>query len=231
MPLFLLLFFLKYVNMQLSLINNYEGIIMKKSLFSLVILLSGSLVKAEKTSMCAAGVTDSSTNSMSSCMTSCASDKTASNNVCPEQSCSFECDAVCDEHESNDMMPTMTTRSCETTTVDMTEMTLMQMCMMQAAANNNLEMVEKMVAAGVDVNCCDETGKTPLMCAVDMGHLEMYQYLMQKGADAFMRDNAGCSVLFYACSKTRSVDMEIDQEKICAHQEIILNLLEMGIDF
>jgi hypothetical protein len=201
---------------------------MKKSLFSLVVLLSVGTVKSEATAECG----DVSADSMNGCMTSC-SKMTSANNCCPEQTsvnkCVANADMMCDE--SCTEKAKMTTDVCEDTNLCMTEMTSMQMCMMQAAANNDVEMVQKMMTAGVDVNCCDQHGKTPLMCAVDMGHLEMYQYLMQKGADMFMRDHAGNSVLFYACSKTRSTDMEIDHQKLCAHQEIILNLLEMGVDF
>jgi hypothetical protein len=201
---------------------------MKKSLFSLVVLLSAGTLKSEATAQCG----DVSTDCMNSSMKSCP-EMTSANNCCPEQTsttkCTLEGDMMCDA--SCTEKAKMTTDGCEDTNMCMTEMTSMQMCMMQAAANNDVEMVQKMLSVGVDVNCCDEHGKTPLMCAVDMGHLEMYQYLMQKGADVFMRDHADNSVLFYACSKTRSADMEIDQEKICAHQDIILNLLEMGVDF
>ena len=201
---------------------------MKKSLFSLVVLLSVTSLKSQTTVECVDVSSDCIVGSMPSC-----AEMPTSNNSCPEQTAANECvlvgDIMCDV--SGNEKTQITTKSCETANMCMAEMTSMQMCMMQAVTNNDVEMVQKMLTAGVDVNCCDEHGKTPLMCAVDMGHLEMYQYLMQKGADVFMRDHAENSVLFYACSKTRSADMEIDHQKICSHQEIILNLLEMGVDF
>jgi hypothetical protein len=201
---------------------------MKKSLFSLVVLLSVSSLKSQTTVECVDVSADCTVGSMPSC-----AQMPSSNNSCPEQTSANACvvlgDIMCDV--SGNEKTQITTKSCEAANMSMTEMTSMQICMMQAVNNNDVEMVQKMLTAGVDVNCCDEHGKTPLMCAVDMGHLEMYQYLIQKGADVFMRDHADNSVLFYACSKTRSADMEIDHQKICSHQEIILNLLEMGVDF
>ena len=201
---------------------------MKKTLFSLVVLLSAGTLKSEATAECVEVSADCMKGSMTTCP-----EMTADDNCCPEQTSNTKCvelsDMMCDASGTEKVE--MTSKSCETVNMCMSEMTSMQMCMMQAVTNNDVEMVQKMVTAGVDVNCCDQHGKTPLMCAVDMGHLEMYQYLMQKGADVHMRDHAGNSVLFYACSKTRSADMEIDHQKLCAHQEIILNLLEMGVDF
>jgi len=205
---------------------------MKKSLFSLVILLSGNLLKAEKTTECINNSAECMTSSMTSCNSEMNLSTSLTNNCCQEQgadlsdSCNATCDITCNTTcEQTNQISSMTTNKMSP------EMVSMQMCMMQAVTNNDMKMVQELLLAGVDVNCCDEKGKTPIMCAVDMGHLEMYQYLMQKGADVFMRDKAGNSVLFYACSKTRSADMEIDHQKISDHQEIILNLLEMGIDF
>lgn len=204
---------------------------MKKSLFSLAILLSVSALKSETTVECVEVSADCTKGSMTSCP-----EMTTPNSCCPDKlttttcdvTCDVTCEMPCDVNTCDNQTATM---CCETTTMNATDMASMELCMMQAVTNNDVDMVQKMVEAGVNINCCDENGKTPLMCAVDMGHLEMYQYLMQKGADAHMRDQAGNSVLFYACSKTRSADMEIDHTKLCAHQEIILNLLEMGIDF
>ena len=206
---------------------------MKKYLFSLVFLLSANLVKAEKKAECV----NNSTECITTSITPCTSEMTVCNSSCPEKNCTTNLDVTCDPScdtkcqligcENNET----TTMCCETSTVDMTEMASMQMCMMQAVTTNDLDLVQEMVNAGVNVNCCDENGKTPLMCAVDMGHLNMYKYLISQGADVFMRDKAGNSVLFYACSKTRCCDMEIDHQKICDHQEIILSLLEIGIDF
>jgi hypothetical protein len=200
---------------------------MKKSLLSLVILLSGSSLKSEATVECG----DITPDCMNTSVTSC-HDMTTSNSCCPEQLTTAKCDIVCEmPNEVAACEKQATVMSFDTPTMDTNDMASMQLCMMQAVTNNDVDMVQKMVEAGVNINCCDENGKTPLMCAVDMGHLEMYQYLMQKGADAHMRDHSGNSVLSYACSKTRSTDMEIDHKKLYQHQEIILNLLEMGVDF
>ena len=197
---------------------------MKKSFFSLIVLLSGSLLKAEKNNECIGMGSDCVNNSM---VEMCVSNSPTKNEC--QDNCEIACDITCDL--TSDQTNQMKNMNCATSNMNPTEMDSTQMCMMQAVTTNDMDLVQKMVNAGVDVNCCDENGKTPLMCAVDMGHLNMYQYLISQGADVFMRDKAGNSVLFYACSKTRSCDMEIDHQKICDHQEIILSLLESGIDF
>jgi len=56
-----------------------------------------------------------------------------------------------------------------------------------ATRNGDLEAVELLVAAGVDVNRHGTRGFTPLHCAAERGLLEIVDYLLAHGADPFAR--------------------------------------------
>ena len=53
----------------------------------------------------------------------------------------------------------------------------------RAVSEKNWEMVKFFIANGVDVNCCDDDGDTPICVAVMSGKLKMCQYLIEHGAD------------------------------------------------
>ncbi len=54
--------------------------------------------------------------------------------------------------------------------------------LIEAVLARNIEAIQELVAAGADLNVCDEEGRTPLMLAAEAGHREIYYYLLSKGA-------------------------------------------------
>ena len=65
-----------------------------------------------------------------------------------------------------------------------------------AAKAGDAEQVERLIAAGVDVNEKDIADKTPLHWAVDAGHMSVVQVLVAKGANVDARDFANWSGIF-----------------------------------
>jgi len=53
-----------------------------------------------------------------------------------------------------------------------------QTALMLAASHGRSDMVELLVAAGADVNACDEDGSTALMCACEHGYIDIVQMLL-----------------------------------------------------
>ena len=70
----------------------------------------------------------------------------------------------------------------------------------QAAEDGNIEAVKQHLAAGTDVNLKnqDDYGLTPLQYAVGLGHKEIAELLIAKGADVNMKDNNGGTPLHFA---------------------------------
>lgn len=61
---------------------------------------------------------------------------------------------------------------------------------------DDLEMVKFLIKAGANVNCIDESGKTPLLLALQDGKFKIAQYLMKQGSDVNIVDGLGQSALF-----------------------------------
>lgn len=57
-------------------------------------------------------------------------------------------------------------------------------------------MVKFLIKAGANVNCIDESGKTPLLLALQDGKFKIAQYLMKQGSDVNIVDGLGQSALF-----------------------------------
>ena len=70
----------------------------------------------------------------------------------------------------------------------------------QAAEAGNIEAVKQHLAAGTDVNVKNQKdyGLTPLQYAVGLGHKEIAELLIAKGADVNMKDNNGGTPLHFA---------------------------------
>ena len=64
----------------------------------------------------------------------------------------------------------------------------------------DLEDIRVLIDAGADVNAKDEDGWTPLLLAVDCGHLEALQTLIDVGADVNAKNNSGDTPLHYMVS-------------------------------
>lgn len=73
------------------------------------------------------------------------------------------------------------------------------MSLIQACAKGDLAMVKKFVAEGADINCVDNSGRTPLIEASWSGNTEVVKFLIEKGANVDATDNAGYSALMRAC--------------------------------
>ena len=62
-----------------------------------------------------------------------------------------------------------------------------------AADQDNLELVKLLLAHHADVNARSPNGMTALHCAVDRGYVEVVTFLLKRGADATLRNDAGQS--------------------------------------
>lgn len=61
---------------------------------------------------------------------------------------------------------------------------------------------------GASVNCPDESGRTPLSYACEMGHLDAVKILVKNNADPEMADSWGNTALMYAAAAGRSAVVE-----------------------
>jgi hypothetical protein len=68
---------------------------------------------------------------------------------------------------------------------------LLNRALLHAAATNDLPSVQRLVAAGADVNTRDEEHRTPLMRAAERGHAAVVQFLLGKGRRRANRNGRG----------------------------------------
>ncbi|KAI3735430.1 hypothetical protein L6452_14927 [Arctium lappa] len=66
------------------------------------------------------------------------------------------------------------------------------------AREGDMENLIKCVQAGVSVDTKDSEGRTPLHWAVDRGHIDVAELLLDKNADVNLKDNEGQTALHYA---------------------------------
>ncbi|CAF3455143.1 unnamed protein product [Fusarium graminearum] len=85
-----------------------------------------------------------------------------------------------------------------------------------ASEGGHLEVVEKLLAAGVDADSKDTDGRTALQVACEAGHLEVVEKLLAAGADADSKDTDGRTAFQVACE--------------AGHLEIVKKLLAAGAD-
>lgn len=100
-----------------------------------------------------------------------------------------------------------------------------------AATRGDVEAAEKALAQGAKVNGRAEYGKTPVMFAIQNGHIPMIRFLKSKGARLNMLDDEQDSAMMYAFTNNRgrihqdAPKGEITQE----HQmEVVRELLSLG---
>ncbi len=62
-----------------------------------------------------------------------------------------------------------------------------------------MQMVERLIEAGANVQLVDVRGYTALQCAAEGGHMGPFRNLLQAGCDPMAQDHAGVSVLHSAC--------------------------------
>ncbi|HLP34654.1 MAG TPA: ankyrin repeat domain-containing protein [Amoebophilaceae bacterium] len=85
-----------------------------------------------------------------------------------------------------------------------------------AVINGQLEIVERLITNGVDINVRDGSGQTPLHLAVINRHFEIVQWLIEKGADVNSQDNQDDTPLIWAV--------------LNRHFEIVQFLIEKGAE-
>ena len=61
------------------------------------------------------------------------------------------------------------------------------------------EIIEILIKRGIDVNCQDAMGNTPLICASSFGHKEIIEILIKIGADLNIKSYNGHTALSIAC--------------------------------
>ncbi len=76
----------------------------------------------------------------------------------------------------------------------------MQKDIFEAVGNNDLDLVDKYIQNGGNINITDEEeGKTLLMMAAKSGHLDMMKLLVNNGADLHFQNLQGATALMLAC--------------------------------
>lgn len=84
--------------------------------------------------------------------------------------------------------------------------------MIMAALHDNVELLERLVKDGANVNGSTMWGFTPLMCASRKGHVKSVTTLLRLGASVHIKEKSGFTALAHASKNGR--------------QEIVLQLLE-----
>lgn len=119
--------------------------------------------------------------------------------------------------------------------------------MLRAAADGNMFKVDKLLAAGADVNARMPDGATALMGAVYYGYPQTSRLLMERGADVNARTNEGVTALHYAAQQgnativrdllRKGADPEpvssagntpLSLARAAGHQEVVEVLLQAG---
>jgi len=67
--------------------------------------------------------------------------------------------------------------------------------LLKSAEEGNLELVEALINSGVDIECTDYRGRTPLLLAVWSGHYTTTVFLLDHGANVHIEDEYGNSPL------------------------------------
>lgn len=70
--------------------------------------------------------------------------------------------------------------------------------LMQAASNNDTELVQALIASGANVDAADREGHTALAYAADKGHTEVFKALLDGGANVNLASVEGWTPLMYA---------------------------------
>jgi ankyrin repeat protein len=71
--------------------------------------------------------------------------------------------------------------------------------LIEAASENNVPEVRRLLGAGADVNATHKCGRTPLHWACSKGHGQVFKELLEYGADIEAKDNISFTPLHLAC--------------------------------
>lgn len=88
--------------------------------------------------------------------------------------------------------------------------------LIDAVKNDNIDLVRKLIAQGVDVNIKQSDGRTPLMFAAGIGNIDCAKELIAKGADVNVKYSNGMTSLMYASMRN--------------HPLIVLMICEKNVD-
>lgn len=78
-----------------------------------------------------------------------------------------------------------------------------------AVMRNNIEICEKLLELGSDINVRNPKGQTPLHLAAGWGKPEMVEYLLKKGADINARDYISWTPIMWASIRGKFNNVEI----------------------
>jgi len=73
--------------------------------------------------------------------------------------------------------------------------------LLYAVMAGDIEKVKKIIASGIDINCKDTSGNTPLILAASYGHDKILELLIAKGTDLYMKNNSSTNALGFATYK------------------------------
>ena len=79
----------------------------------------------------------------------------------------------------------------------------------RAIKNSEINKVEELIAAGINLNIQDNIGNTPLMYASMIGNRVINAILINAGADLNTQNNHGCTSLMFAVSRKNLVAVEV----------------------
>ena len=86
-----------------------------------------------------------------------------------------------------------------------------------AAAKGHLEIANRLIEAGADVNCMDSLGIAPVRAAIEKGHSELVARLIKAGAKLDLRDRVTGQTLLHLAA-------------LYGHKSIVETLLKAGAD-
>lgn len=70
--------------------------------------------------------------------------------------------------------------------------------LLEAIKKSDVQLVQKLVKKGADINFKDKNGSTPLHYAAVYGNMKIVKYLVKNGADVCARNNKGVDPFSYA---------------------------------
>lgn len=86
--------------------------------------------------------------------------------------------------------------------------------LVRAATQANLAKMQRLLAAGVEVDMCDRYGRTALMESCRCGHKEAVQFLLEQGADPHKRSFSGKNAFRYTLSSEIKEILEAQREPV-----------------
>ena len=103
--------------------------------------------------------------------------------------------------------------------------------LIMASANGRLQLVQKLLSHGADVNAARNDGITPLYIAAERGHLDVVQFLIANGADVNAARNDGTTPLWIAARNDGTTPLHMATKSGWDSKiKVIKELLNCGAD-